>query len=94
MLYIIRCGYSLTSGAMYSGVPQAVLHRDPATSSLEYPKSHILMMGSGWLPSSSTLSSCMHRHYCIVNMFRRKSHLSCGPLMMLPRAICQAWNAS
>jgi len=47
-----------TSGAMYSGVPQAVLHREPATSSLEYPKSHILMMGSGWLPSSSTLSSC------------------------------------
>jgi hypothetical protein len=47
-----------TSGAMYSGVPQAVLHTEPESSSLEYPKSHILMMGSGRLPSSSTLSSC------------------------------------
>jgi len=47
-----------TSGDMYSGVPQAVLHTEPLSSSLLYPKSHSLMMGSGMLPSSSTLSSC------------------------------------
>lgn len=54
----LQCDLLLTSGAMYSGVPQAVLHTEPESSSLEYPKSHILMMGSGRLPSSSTLSSC------------------------------------
>ena len=48
----------LTSGAMYSGVPQAVLHSDCVTSSLLYPKSHSLMLGRGCCPSSSTLSSC------------------------------------
>ena len=47
-----------TSGDMYSGVPQAVLHTEPLSSSLLYPKSHSLMMGSGMLPSSSTLSNC------------------------------------
>jgi len=48
-----------TSGDMYSGVPQAVLHTEPLSSSLLYPKSHSLMMGSGMLPSSNTLSNCV-----------------------------------
>jgi hypothetical protein len=43
---------------MYSGVPQAVLQMDPATSSLEYPKSQILTTGRSPRPCSSTLSSC------------------------------------
>ena len=52
--------HTRTSGAMYSGVPHAVLQPDPKFSALLYPKSHSLTMGSApprW--SISTLSSCM-----------------------------------
>ena len=76
-----------TSGDMYSGVPQAVLQTDPLSSSLLYPKSHSLMMGSGMLPSSSTLSSCgIHgtaeksiRAYTHVHGQSAQHHSDCAP---------------
>ena len=46
-----------TSGAMYSGVPQAVLQSDSVSPSLEYPKSHSFRM-AGASPCSRMLSSC------------------------------------
>ncbi len=46
-----------TSGAMYSGVPQAVLQSDSRLPSLLYPKSHSLST-AGASPCSSMLSSC------------------------------------
>ena len=52
---------SRTSGAMYSGVPQAVLQMEPATSSLLYPKSQILTTGRESRPCSRMLSSLMSR---------------------------------
>jgi hypothetical protein len=48
-----------TSGAMYSGVPQAVLHPDPRFSALEYPKSHSLTSGAPRVASIRQLSSCV-----------------------------------
>ena len=50
-----------TSGAMYSGVPQAVLQPDasvPSPSSLEYPKSHSFSISLCPALCSSMLSSC------------------------------------
>ena len=52
-----RVWRSHTSGAMYSGVPQVVLHADSRSPSLLYPKSHSLT-SCGSCPLSSTLSSC------------------------------------
>ena len=66
-----------TSGDIYSGVPQAVLQTEPLSSSLLYPKSHSLMMGSGMLPSSSTLSSCAEAGaHCQGQAFKRE-HYQC-----------------
>ena len=61
---------------MYSGVPQAVLQMDPATSSLEYPKSQILTTGRSPRPCSSTLSSCRYTDVCNqVALMLRQMHM-------------------
>lgn len=57
----------LTSGAMYSGVPQAVLHPDPRFSALLYPKSHSFTSGAPRELSIRQLSSCIAHHMIAVS---------------------------